>query len=33
MQNKPVHWIILSGVNNDIKAYLLDSDVIEIPIK
>ena len=33
MQNNPVPWIIFSGVNNDLKAYLLDSDVIEIPIK
>ena len=33
MQNNPVTWIIFSGVNNDLKAYLLDSDVIEIPIK
>ena len=33
MRNNPVPWIIFSGVNNDLKAYLLDSDVIEIPIK
>ncbi len=33
MQNNPVPWIIFSGVNNDLKAYLLDSDVIEITIK
>ena len=33
MQNNPVPWIIFSGVNNDLKAYLLDSGVIEIPIK
>ena len=33
MQNNPVPWIIFSGVNNDLKAYLLDSDLIEIPIK
>ena len=33
MQNNPVPWIIFSGVNNDLKAYLLYSDVIEIPIK
>ena len=33
MQNNPVPWIIFSGVSNDLKAYLLDSDVIEIPIK
>ena len=33
MRNNPVPWIIFSGVSNDLKAYLLDSDVIEIPIK
>ena len=33
MQNTPVPWIIFSCVNNSLKAYLLDSDVIEIPIK
>ena len=33
MQNNPVPWIIFSGINNNLKAYLLDSDVIEMPIK
>ena len=33
MQSNPVAWIIYSGVNKDFKAYLLDSDIIEIPIK
>ena len=33
MQNNPVPWIIFSGVDNNLKAYLLDSDVTEIPIK
>ena len=33
MQNNPVPWIIFSGITNDLSAYLLDSDVIEIPIK
>ena len=33
MQNNPVPWIIFSGVTSDLTAYLLDSDVIEIPIK
>ena len=33
MQNNPVPWIIFSGVTNDLTAYLLDSDLIEIPIK
>ena len=33
MQNNPVPWIIFSGLTNDLTAYMLDSDVIEIPIK
>ena len=33
MQNNPVPWIIFSGVTNDLTSYLLNSDVIEIPIK
>jgi len=33
MRNNPIPWIIFSGVNNNLKAYLLDSDLIEIPIK
>ena len=33
MQNNPVPWIIFSGVNNDLKAYLLDSSIIEIQMK
>ena len=33
MQNNTVPWIIFSGVNNDLKAYLLDSTIIEIQIK
>jgi hypothetical protein len=33
MQNNPVPWIIFSGVSNNMRAYLLDLDVIEIPIK
>ena len=33
MQNNPVPWIIFSCVTNDLMANLLDSDVIEIPIK
>ncbi len=33
MQNNPVPWIIFSCMTNDLMAYLLDSDVIEIPIK
>ena len=33
MQNNPVPWIIFSSLTNDLTAYLLDSNVIEIPIK
>ena len=33
MQNNPIPWIIFSGVNNDLKAYMLDSIIIEIQIK
>lgn len=33
MQSNPVAWIIYSGVTKDFKAYLLESDIIEIPIK
>ena len=33
MQNNPVPWIIFSCVTNELTAYLLDSDVIEILIK
>lgn len=33
MQSNPVAWIIYSGVNKDFKAYLLESDIIEIPIE
>ncbi len=33
MQNNPVPWVIFSGVNNELKAYLLDSTIIEIQIK
>ena len=33
MQNIPVSWILFSGVTNDLIAYMLDTDVIEIPIK
>lgn len=33
MQNNPYVWIIYSGINKNFKAYLLDSDIIEIPIQ
>lgn len=32
MQINPVAWIIYSGINKNFRAYLLESDIIEIPI-
>lgn len=32
MQSNPVAWIIYSGINKNFKAFLLESNVIEIPI-
>jgi proteasome lid subunit RPN8/RPN11 len=33
MLSNPVVWIIYSGINKNFKAYLLESDIIEITIK
>ena len=33
MQSNPVAWVIYSGVNKDFKAYLLESEIKEIPIE
>lgn len=33
MQTNPVAWIIYSGINKDFKAYILESNIIEIPIE
>ncbi len=33
MQSNPVIWIIYSGVNKEFRAFLLESDIIEIPIE
>jgi len=33
MHSNPVVWIIYSGINKDFKAYLLESDIIEITIE
>ena len=33
MQSNPVAWIIYSGINKNFKAFLLESDVVEIPIE
>ena len=32
MQSNPVVWIIYSGINKNLKAFFLESDIIEIPI-
>ena len=32
MQSNPVVWIIYSGTNKNFKAFLLESNIIEIPI-
>jgi len=33
MNINPVVWVIYSGLTNDFKAYLLESDILEIPIR
>ncbi|MGY5140152.1 MAG: Mov34/MPN/PAD-1 family protein [Candidatus Nitrosopumilus sp. Bin_571-38] len=33
MQSNPVAWIIYSGINKNFRAYLLESDIVEIPIE
>ncbi len=33
MISNPVVWMIYSGINKNFKAYLLEKDIIEIPIK
>ncbi len=33
MHSNPVAWIIYSGINQDFKAYVLESDILEIPIQ
>lgn len=32
MQSNPVVWIIYSGINKNFKAYVLESEIKEIPI-
>jgi proteasome lid subunit RPN8/RPN11 len=32
MENNRYVWIIYSGINKDFKAYILESDIIQIPI-
>ena len=33
MQSNPVVWIIYSGINKNFRAFILESDTIEIPIE
>ena len=33
MQSNPVAWIIYSGINKNFRAYLLESNIVEIPIE
>ena len=33
MQSNPVVWVIYSGINKNFRAYILESDIIEIPIE
>ena len=33
MHSNPVVWIIYSGINKNFKAYVLESEIIEIPIE
>ncbi len=33
MQSNPVAWVIYSGINKNFRAYLLDTDIVEIPIE
>ena len=33
MQSNPVVWMIYSGINKNFKAFILESDIIEIPIE
>jgi Predicted metal-dependent protease of the PAD1/JAB1 superfamily len=33
MQSNPVVWIIYSGINKNFRAYVLESDSVEIQIE
>ena len=33
MQSNPVAWVIYSGINKNFRAYLLETDIVEIPIE
>jgi hypothetical protein len=33
MNINPVVWVIYSGITNEFKAYVLESDILEISIE
>jgi hypothetical protein len=33
MDLNPVVWVIFSGISKDFKAYVLESEISEIPIE
>ena len=33
MNSNPVVWVIYSGISNDFKAYVLESDILEVSIE
>ena len=33
MENNPYVWIIYSGIYKDFRAFILESDIVEIPIQ
>lgn len=33
MHSNPVAWVIYSGINKNFRAYLLETDIVEIPIE
>ncbi len=33
MQSNPVVWIIYSGINKNFRAFVLESEILEIPIE
>ena len=33
MQSNPVVWIIYSGINKNFRAFVLETEIIEIPIE
>ena len=33
MQSNPVVWVIYSGISSEFKSYIMETDIIEIPIE